>query len=249
MCHPGPAATIAVWPRNSRPAPPATSAVGSGSEFSFPGQAPIVAARKTPRRQPRSNRLFRHRICCNHLNHNNKKKYLVRIKQGINNLEPVAFFTTQEAQTLKSLSEDHTLVIKQADKGSGIVIEDTKKYIEDGLDHLANQTIYRKIDRDPTESLVKEINNFVKYMYNRGIVDSITKDYLTFQPGSMPRTQQLYFLKKIHKNPISVRPIVSGCGGPTKRISQLVDLHLKPFVPKIKSYIRDSGHLIVFWLP
>ena len=175
------------------------------------------------------------------------EQYLVRIKQGINNLEPVAFFHNlrrQEAQTLKSLSEDHTLVIKQADKGSGIVIEDTRKYIEDGLDHLADQTIYRKIDRDPTESLAKEINNFVKYMYNRGIVDNITKDYLTFQPGSMPRTQQLYFLKKIHKNPISVRPIVSGCGGPTERISQLVDLHLKPFVPKIKSYIRDSGHLI-----
>ena len=82
-------------------------------------------------------------------------------------------------------------------------------------------------------------------MSDRGIIDNTTKDYLTFQSDSMPRTQQLYyFLKKIHKNPIAVRPIVSGCGGPTERISQLVDLHLKPFVPKIKSYIRDSGHLI-----
>ena len=81
-------------------------------------------------------------------------------------------------------------------------------------------------------------------MSDRGIIDNTTKDYLTFQSDSMPRTQQLYFLKKIHKNPIAVRPIVSGCGGPTERISQLVDLHLKPFVSKIKSYIRDSGHLI-----
>ena len=60
----------------------------------------------------------------------------------------------------------------------------------------------------------------------------------------MPRTQQLYFLKKIHKNPIAVRPIVSGCGGPTEKISQLIDIQLQPFVPKITSYIKDSRHII-----
>ncbi len=60
----------------------------------------------------------------------------------------------------------------------------------------------------------------------------------------MPRTQQMYFLKKIHKSPTAVRPICSGCGGPTEKISKLVDHYIKPFVPQIKSYIRDSGHLI-----
>ncbi len=54
----------------------------------------------------------------------------------------------------------------------------------------------------------------------------------------------MYFLKKIHKDPIAVRPICSGCGGPTEKISSLVDHYLQPHVPKIKSYIRDSGHLI-----
>ncbi len=29
-----------------------------------------------------------------------------------------------------------------------------------------------------------------------------------------------------------------------KKISRLVDHYLKPFVPKIESYIQDSGHLI-----
>ena len=81
-------------------------------------------------------------------------------------------------------------------------------------------------------------------MYQEGIIDPLTKEYLTLTTEPPPRTQQLYFLKKIHKNPIAVRPIVSGCGGPTENISQLVDLHLKPHVPKIKSHLRDSGHLI-----
>ena len=175
------------------------------------------------------------------------EKYLNRVRESTETLRPRTFkpnLTKTELRALTSLAKDPTIVIKQADKGSGIVIEDTDSYIRDGLAHLSDHTIYRKIDSDPTAPLAVGINNFVKYMHARGIIDNTTRDYLTFKTDSMPRTQQLYFLKKIHKNPIAVRPIVSGCGGPTERISQLVDLHLQPFVPKVKSYIRDSGHLI-----
>ena len=56
----------------------------------------------------------------------------------------------------------------------------------------------------------------------------------------------MYFLKKIHKNPIAVRPIVSGCSGHTEEIPQLIDRHLQQFVPKIKSYIQDTEELIRF---
>ena len=81
-------------------------------------------------------------------------------------------------------------------------------------------------------------------MFQEGIIDPTTRDYLTLEIEPPPRTQQLYFLKKIHKNPIAVRPIVSGCGGPTEKVSQLVDLHLKPHIPEMRSYLKDSGHLI-----
>ena len=45
------------------------------------------------------------------------EEYLHRIEQDINKLEPVAFYPNlgkSELQALKSLSEDHTIVIKQA---------------------------------------------------------------------------------------------------------------------------------------
>jgi len=38
--------------------------------------------------------------------------------------------------------------------------------------------------------------------------------------------------------------MVSGCGGPTVKMSQLADLHLQPLIPEIKSYTKDSGHMI-----
>ena len=40
------------------------------------------------------------------------------------------------------------------------------------------------------------------------------------------------------------RPIVSGSGGPTEKISQLVNHFIGPLLPLSQSYIRDSTHLI-----
>ena len=47
----------------------------------------------------------------------------------------------------------------------------------------------------------------------------------------------------IHTNPPR-RPIVSGSGGPTEKISQFVDHFIGPLVPLFQSYIGDSSHLI-----
>jgi hypothetical protein len=57
-------------------------------------------------------------------------------------------------------------------------------------------------------------------------------------------TQQLYFLKKLHKGPHEVRPIVSGSSGPTEKLSAFLDVWLKPLLPSIPSHIRDSSDLI-----
>ena len=175
------------------------------------------------------------------------EKYLNRVRTEINTIKPLKMtpnLTPTQKKALKELQSDPTLIIKSADKGSGIVVEDTEQYIKDGFDHLSDTKIYREIATDPTQPLTEAINDYVNIMYEEGIMDPITKKFLTLETNPPPRTQQLYFLKKIRNNPIAVRPIVSGCGGPTEKISQLVDLHLKPHIPKIRSYLKDSGHLI-----
>ena len=70
-----------------------------------------------------------------------------------------------------------------------------------------------------------------------------TFNYLTTDND---RTQQFYLLPKIHKDTLNPpgRPIVSGSGGPTEKISQLVDHFIGKIVPLSKSYVRDSTHLI-----
>ena len=58
------------------------------------------------------------------------------------------------------------------------------------------------------------------------------------------RTQRMYFLKKLHKTPHGIRPIVSGCSEPTEHVSSFLDHIIKPLVPTMPSYIKDSPHLI-----
>ena len=73
---------------------------------------------------------------------------------------------------------------------------------------------YKPLDSDPTASITNHVAELVGY------IDSYTHAYL--RPGSKVRTQRMYFLKKLHKNPHGIRPIVSGCSGPTERISSFI---------------------------
>ena len=92
---------------------------------------------------------------------------------------------------------------------------------------------------DPTNSMSKSRGDFV----NSNYIDKYTHSFL--KPPQSPRTQKLlYFTKKHHKNPPSIRPVVSGCSGPTEKISAFLDHHLKPLIPQLPSYTRDSGHIV-----
>ena len=55
---------------------------------------------------------------------------------------------------------------------------------------------------------------------------------------------RFYMLPKIHKKGVPGRPICSSVNHPTSRISKLVDEHIKEYVPKTKSYIRDTQDFI-----
>ena len=64
-------------------------------------------------------------------------------------------------------------------------------------------------------------------MLQRGQMSQSSCNYLT---ADIDRTQQFYLLHKIHRDPHNPpgRPIVSGSGGPTEKISQFVDHFIGP---------------------
>ena len=61
-----------------------------------------------------------------------------------------------------------------------------------------------------------------------------------------PRIPVFYTLTKIHKPTLFGSPIISGCGGPTERLSSFVDKLLQPIAEIQDSYLKDTTHFIRF---
>ena len=146
-------------------------------------------------------------------------------------------------EAIRSLRNKKEIIIKPADKGSAIVILDKSSYINEGQKQLNNTHFYEETSRDLTGKVIHRVNLHVHDMLQKGQIFQNTCNYLTLD---IDRTQQFYLLPKIHKNPKNPpgRPIVSGSGGPTERISQAVDHFIEALVPLSQSTIRDSTHLI-----
>ena len=69
---------------------------------------------------------------------------------------------------------------------------------------------------------------------------------MVFSNARTAKNTNIYTLTKIHKpNPVG-RPIISGCEGPTERLSFFVDKLLQPIAQKQKSYLKDTTDFVNF---
>jgi hypothetical protein len=147
--------------------------------------------------------------------------------------------TAEEKLALAELKSNPNIVIKPADKGSAVVIQNRLDYIKEGKRQLSDHHFYQEVEMDLTTQHNKDVSDLIQELVkNREISEKCAK-YLYIEK---PRTPQLYLLPKIHKNkvPVPGRPIVSGNSSPTERISQLADHFLQPLVQQTSSYVRDT---------
>ena len=148
-----------------------------------------------------------------------------------------------EFEALKSLKNNKDIVIKKADKGSAVVIQNRTDYIKEGLKQLNDTKFYTQVESDLTVHHKNLVASKINTMFTSGEIDQKCANYLVIDN---PRTANFYLLPKIHKGklPPPGRPIVSANECPTERISQFVDHFIQPIVPTLKSYIKDSGHFL-----
>ncbi|XP_065893417.1 uncharacterized protein [Dysidea avara] len=147
-----------------------------------------------------------------------------------------------ERTTLNQLKKRTDIIIKKADKGDTIVVETMERYIEDGMKHLSNTNIYKQIPEDINPEITKAINKYLKEAVDKGILEHDTYNFI--KPPENPRSPIIYFLKKLHKTPISVRPIVSSTQSPTSNLSHFMDILLKPIVKTIPHILTNSTQLL-----
>ena len=149
--------------------------------------------------------------------------------------------TPAERQSLVKLRNDSNIVIKPADKGSSVVVQDKDDYIAEAERQLADQRFYRKLDYDPTAEHEKAVAKTLYKIHEAGYIDDKALEYLLpdrSKPG------RFYLLPKIHKEGHPGRPIISANDHPTEKISEFIDFHLRPLVQKLPSYIQDTTDYI-----
>ena len=156
--------------------------------------------------------------------------------------------TKEEREAIKSLSSDRSIVIKEADKGSAVVVWDREDYIKEAERQLSDKDIYTKIRNNEKRipDLAKRSNEFMDNLFQNKHLSKKEREYLTWETLNSPKYAKMYQLSKIHKKLHNVpgMPVISNCGAVTEKASELLDLHLKPIMQEGKSYLRDTDDFL-----
>ena len=107
------------------------------------------------------------------------------------NLTPGEFKAIGE---LKSLN--HKIVIKPADKGSAVLVQDRETYVAEANRQLCNPMCHLKVEEDLTLKHRGGVLQYIDKMYNEGELDISVVNYLHEHES---RTARFYLLRKIHK--------------------------------------------------
>ena len=151
-----------------------------------------------------------------------------------------------ERNALINLSKtiNENIVIKTADKGGALVVQDKADYIQVCNNLLSNPNFYRTLENDPTPLIHSKLSNLLaKLIKTYHLGSELTASDLI---NRFPSPGRFYTLPKIHKSgtPPPGRPIVSGNGTVTEVASNFIDYFLKPLVPTLSSYIQDTTHFL-----
>ena len=172
--------------------------------------------------------------------------YLSRLEEEILGLDTKLSYSNlsrEEKQAMQSLRDDSSIVIKEADKGSAVVVWDREDYLQEASRQLGEEITYEKILGDCVSPLISTVKNCLLGINKRGDISKETLDYFLVEN---PRMGRFYMLPKIHKRLFDVpgRPVISNSGYFTENISAFVDYHLQPLARQVKSYVKDTNDFL-----
>jgi len=155
--------------------------------------------------------------------------------------------TRLQFKLLKQIKQNANVTILSADKGLGPVGVDTKQYIEWALKHLLDTTTYTILPESQanadSDTLYKNIYHWtIKHRQSLG--DDATR-YIRehVEKARADPFGYFYLLAKLHKTPISTRPVCSDCASLPHPVGKWVDRQLQPVVRDQATYFRDSFEL------
>ena len=117
--------------------------------------------------------------------------------------------------------------------------------IKEGHSQLDNTDHYQPLDHPMVVETAGKVTSLIEDLYDGQFIDETTMEWLLQKP-KLPQVPEFYMLTKIKKPKLVGHPIISGCDGPTERISAFVDEVIHPIAKIQKSYIEDTTDFINF---
>ena len=194
----------------------------------------------------------------NHKTPKGLKTFLSAIKSEIqdpkNRNNEKCNLSKEEVEAMKSLIQlqrDRVIIIKQCDKGAGVIIHNFKDYMKSAYEHLLSKTSegesYYKRIADIELQVSKSI---IKSVLTEGLeAQIITKEEFVAMNPDDKNPAKFYCISKIHKDHTPpetppLRPIVSGSGSITENMGVYLEHHIKEIAASHKSYLQDTPHFL-----
>ena len=147
----------------------------------------------------------------------------------------------EEEQAVLDLLKDDSIIIRPADKGSGVVIMDTTDYFEGLKREVNDPSTYRSTEKDQTQLVHAKVKSLADKLLKKGYIGKHLHKYLI---PSRPKPGYLQGNPKLHKEGHPLRVIVSGRGHATERIAELAEQELNTHVEGQMSFVRDTTDFI-----
>ena len=146
--------------------------------------------------------------------------------------------TREEHQAMYDFKNDQSIVIKEADKGSAVVIWDKKDYLMEAEKQLSCKKTFEEVSTS-----LKLFMILSKKLKQGGEISNNILDYLNVEN---PNFGRFYSLPKIHRRMYNIpgRPVIYNCSFYTENISAFLDHQMKPIAIQVKSYKKDTNDFL-----
>jgi hypothetical protein len=149
-------------------------------------------------------------------------------------------------KALKELKQNTNLIIKPTDKNLGPAVMDRVFYINKILkDHLLTKD-YIKLSQNKALSKLQLLKETLKIFIKEN-QEKLSQPEITYFSRCIKlqhRVPLFYGLPKIHKNPISLRPVVSTTNTLLSYLSNWARYKMKELLPLVCSYTKNSTSVI-----
>jgi hypothetical protein len=141
------------------------------------------------------------------------------------------------------------IIIKPAEKNLGVTVMNRDWYITTALssDYLGDTNTYRKINQPLLiEPIINELDSICKqqdYLTSTKIT-KLYRDLISDHTREKVKLCRIYFMPKIHKVPLKLRPICASQGWITYWSSVYIHLTVFPLLRLIPSFITNSAQLV-----